>query len=415
MVEPTSTNDCQEVTERQQSDVWKEWTQVLEEYKKAQGEQAARLDTLFSLVQAVGQHNINALPSAPKPASVHRERPHSYEGASSPKKEENGIGDTGFYRYCHEDIVCGHMAGIVQFQPKIPLERLIGIERRSQLPIRDFFSVRLADIKAINPRVDFEWSYEGSSRLGSYYYTPNFIPSWELISDPENPAISYHVDDISHIQPLQYDMNAAGNRPSIGMAVPYTHVPAMIPNGIPFSKAPINWEAVRSSLGNLFSVPPDGRIPLAFNKTRLRKMKEHGVLDVYLDRSSTVKSLLRKNFVHFYVLDIDNLGGVARYSHNVRPGEASHDVELLPHAAASYSALAFEYYTLTIPPVIVPILPTKTKKRDPIYPLYPELMPRPWCRLISLLGASQLMIEESSPGDRRHTSPNSPHVGPPGD
>ena len=169
------------------------------------------------------------------------------------------------------------------------------------------------------PIYDPEPTYRGSGLDGGLQAwkagiggRPDYVPPWEIRSVEGQ---CFHIDDIKLEQPLALDEDAIG----IDAMIPYSFTPPT-PAGaggealIAATGLTVDWSYLRSCLGNLYSVPPDGRIPLAFERNELRLKCGAGGIDAYLLRVQARLQHLQRMGGSFSISDGDTLGHWTVYS-----------------------------------------------------------------------------------------------------
>ncbi|KAK5993904.1 hypothetical protein PT974_07342 [Cladobotryum mycophilum] len=184
---------------------------------------------------------------------------------------------------------------------------------------------------------DNNWSYwkavvEKDNVSHTYpRHRPDFIPPWQLAQNPQDGSF-YHWDDFdfkfSFPNPWLHHRSV---KKLVNIDAPYSLVPA----GEPGAKVPVSvprntfrtaWKMLHSNLGTLFSVPPDGRISLAFESDKLRslsldndKVNQQNVLASYLQSMSELKAKLSEGEGLFQVCDYSDFGSALK--------EVSYDFE----------------------------------------------------------------------------------------
>lgn len=162
---------------------------------------------------------------------------------------------------------------------------------------------------------------------------------------------------------------------------------------------PISWIELRPVLGDLFAVPPDGRIPLAFDRSYLRGLKQYDILDNFLTRFSAINSeLLRSQGFWFSIYDVDLWGGTAHYAPYHRHGPSGLE-DVPPYAQGALYALMAEHERLAVSPTVMDVpnagfltsgSPTQGRLR------MRDHNTQHWNRLICLTGISQLLQPQTS-------------------
>jgi hypothetical protein len=135
---------------------------------------------------------------------------------------------------------------------------------------------------------------------------PDFVPVWEL---NEVDGIWYHIDDIEH---LTAATDPPAN-PNFNPYIPYSYSPPA--EGETFSYASLigKREVIQKSLGQLYSVPPDSRVLLTFERNQLRLAQAGGNLDSYLGRVDAFSQKLYESQGSFQIVDFDDFMVSTRY------------------------------------------------------------------------------------------------------
>ncbi|KAI5459652.1 hypothetical protein BGZ63DRAFT_255901 [Mariannaea sp. PMI_226] len=181
--------------------------------------------------------------------------------------------------------------------------------------------------------------YRFSGRSG---HSPNYVAPWEL---ERTEGRWYHIDDITNESPVEFPVDfTIDELPQFGeefkyknecIEVPYaltppqafdSRNPAIFPHAI---KTPLR--ELQKALGNLFSVPPDGRLPLAFetNELRFRAGTHDEDLILYLREVYNILEKLKQKDTCFFVRDLNIMldGAYCEYSAVGEVGE----LEQTPH------------------------------------------------------------------------------------
>ncbi|OAL49337.1 hypothetical protein IQ07DRAFT_644514 [Pyrenochaeta sp. DS3sAY3a] len=179
---------------------------------------------------------------------------------------------------------------------------------------------------------------------------PNFVPGWELL--PGDDGKHYHIDDkeqrdeVLVFEPVRLTMNATA------VYIPYSFMSPRTKNG-ERSRAGLEdyWGKLESSLGNLFSVPSDGRVPLAFERDELRLRCADNEIDNYLRRTGQLLGRIEEKGGLFFVRDFDhNLTPVTYRSEN----KLNEDWHTQPSFwKAAWPSLLAEKEGFSIPPVVI--------------------------------------------------------------
>jgi hypothetical protein len=156
-----------------------------------------------------------------------------------------------------------------------------------------------------------------------------------------------------------------------------------------------------STLGNFYSAPPDGRLPLAFESNRLRQACEDGTLPEYLSKVGRLLASLHKIGGLFMVSDIDDFMGTTDYTTWVEPISS-----YVCNGFVAEHALQAEEFHVNIPPGLYHI--KRPHQLDPLSPLGPSgyatgwgvPRSREWHRVIQLQG---LAYAPFSGGDVQQT------------
>lgn len=151
-----------------------------------------------------------------------------------------------------------------------------------------------------------------TGRLYSYLTgrgRPDYIPEWEL--SQRKDGTWYHIDNPTVTIPV---IDGKMDRsPEQMLLVPYALSPPMFGEGISFASLQHTKDQIKASLGQLFAVPPDSRVPLRFEKNQLRRACEDGTLDSYLKILQEFFTRLHKGGGFFRVTDFDDFMNSAPY------------------------------------------------------------------------------------------------------
>ncbi|OJD09779.1 hypothetical protein AJ78_08931 [Emergomyces pasteurianus Ep9510] len=179
---------------------------------------------------------------------------------------------------------------------------------------------------------------------------PDYIPPWELrLHDDGN---LYHIDDstLLHPLPLPVDWESECHH------VPYAFTPpAPLSKGCEPWIAPtgitVDWDLLDRCLGSLYSVPPDGRMPLPFQRNELRLKCASGEIQPYLQKVRILLETLHDRQGKFRVMDFSNRGGSVTYCWDAEDGEKqpSTTVSLPQYWRAARHALFAEESFLATP------------------------------------------------------------------
>jgi hypothetical protein len=135
---------------------------------------------------------------------------------------------------------------------------------------------------------------------------PDYVPPWEL---RKIGSQSFHVDDIKQEQPLDFTEAAIDNYHRVPYSfAPPTRVGANVGPLIATTGITADWDYLRGCLGTLYSVPPDGRILLSFERNELRLKCAAGEIAPYLSQVKITLQELHQNRGSFYVTDLDTFG-----------------------------------------------------------------------------------------------------------
>ena len=155
----------------------------------------------------------------------------------------------------------------------------------------------------------------------------------------------FHIDDADFLRPL-----GSGDRKLYGRCglVPYS---LSAPIGT-LSLASLHGysHTITSSLGELYSVPSDSRLPLEFEKHQLRKLCDIQGIDGYLRNAKHLFSKFEHVGGTFHVIDFDDFMSHAAYSPHPGPGEADYLRQDPSIDFFSGPALRAEEFRLNIPP-----------------------------------------------------------------
>ncbi|KAH7311228.1 hypothetical protein B0I35DRAFT_61880 [Stachybotrys elegans] len=189
------------------------------------------------------------------------------------------------------------------------------------------------------------WRYWRPIRGEDFYKgrgRPDYIPEWELAPKTESGTEWYHVDDP--------DQKTLSPGPCLDrseyrvISVPYALAPPQ--SGERISKASLH--ALRcefiESLGQLYAVPPDARVPLRFEKNQLRLAKENDTLEKYLHAVKAFFEALDEAGGFFRITDFDDFMNYDTYE----PGtERQYSAD--SHGFPAGPALKAEQFYLNIP------------------------------------------------------------------
>ncbi|KAK2836977.1 hypothetical protein FQN49_006531 [Arthroderma sp. PD_2] len=231
-----------------------------------------------------------------------------------------------------------------------------------------------------------DWKYWRPAWLGQYAPgrgRPSYLPSWELVQRDEK---WYHIDDPPNAEPLLAGPPDYDKRP-------YTLVPyALSPpgKGERYSVASLRHmeEQLISSLGQLFSVPHDGRVTLRFERNRLRLACEDDQLSSYLREVRELFTALHKGRGFFRVTDFDDLMNSAAYN-------TCHQIEDVPETDWENfpvgPALAAEEFQLNVPPGL-----HYSYNGEPEAEEVAWCKGRQWHRLIHCHGLANMSLHETA-------------------
>lgn len=122
------------------------------------------------------------------------------------------------------------------------------------------------------------------------------------------------------------------------------------PNGEPLLASTginVEWDRLEESLGSLYSIPPDARLPLAFERNELRLKCASGEINQYLSTVGNVLGLLQLSGGGFAIRDFDRFKRSVTY--RKAPNEVEAPTETLPYWMAARHAL-FSDQEMTIAP-----------------------------------------------------------------
>ncbi|KAL2835987.1 hypothetical protein BJY01DRAFT_252230 [Aspergillus pseudoustus] len=197
---------------------------------------------------------------------------------------------------------------------------------------------------------------------------PNYMPEWEIwradgeVRHVDGKGLRLEAKRKSN-PPHETDDGNSESSSHIGTdsayheedrLVPYSLTPSW-PSFFNGPEAPLTGLAdqcndLEECLGSLYSVPPDWRIHLTFEKDVLRASHQSGGLKTYLSRIRALWNVLHEHG-SFQIADLDDFGKVACYEWRPAKGHESifqrQDIRLLAR-----HALEAEHSTVKIPPVI---------------------------------------------------------------
>lgn len=129
----------------------------------------------------------------------------------------------------------------------------------------------------------------------------DYIPPWEL---REHNGQLYHIDDREMSCPVPFSEALLD---SLQIQVPYAFMPPSRINFTPIASTGItvDWDLLQQCLGDLYSVPPDGRLPLSFERNELRLKCASGEIHDYLRRISAFFEDLHGKKGSLFVRDFD--------------------------------------------------------------------------------------------------------------
>ncbi|KAL1979627.1 hypothetical protein VTN96DRAFT_5430 [Rasamsonia emersonii] len=130
---------------------------------------------------------------------------------------------------------------------------------------------------------------------------PDYIPPWEL---REHNGQLYHIDDREMSCPIPFSERLIN---SSQIKVPYAFMPPsrLILTPIASTGITVNWDLLQQCLGDLYSVPPDDRLPLSFERNELRVKCASGKIYNYLRRIKAFFEELHGKNGYFFVRDFD--------------------------------------------------------------------------------------------------------------
>jgi hypothetical protein len=140
---------------------------------------------------------------------------------------------------------------------------------------------------------------------------PDYIPPWEL---RECGGKWYHIDDMDMSDPVTNLVSGKEGEDD----VPYSFMPPAqnSPTGeviMASAGLTVNVNDLHHCLGDLYSVPPDSRIPLTFERNELRLKCTAGEIQEYLQQIQTLFKELRSKKGYFLVRDFDEFMGFTTY------------------------------------------------------------------------------------------------------
>jgi hypothetical protein len=175
---------------------------------------------------------------------------------------------------------------------------------------------------------------------------PDYVAPWELRKVGNE---LFHVDDVRREEPLGFTEEAIDKRATI----PYSFMPPT-PAGrdgealIAMTGITVDWNDLHSCLGNLYSVPPDGRLALSFERNELRLMCASDDISPYLHQIQKMFRNLYREGGSFYVKDFDIFGHSATYSW--KKGKKANVRKEPTHWKAAGAALLAESSGLVVAP-----------------------------------------------------------------
>ncbi|SPJ74961.1 uncharacterized protein FTOL_04692 [Fusarium torulosum] len=237
---------------------------------------------------------------------------------------------------------------------------------------------------------------------------PGFMPWWHLVRGQDKNW--YHIDDIEYEYPIRHvDDSSTTNWECLD--IPYSHLPAIeqldnatqetsIKNMAETGLTKRQRQDIQQSLGDIFAVPQDGRLPLAFHTGELRQLNQYcSVGDdsgrMLFDYLASAHKLLNKLY-RFTIIDITAPGGSVNA---VYDGHRSFDSSQTNQPSSH----------VEIPAYWAMVHPALQRESDG-FVAYPSVVKNPtredfnhsgqWCRVIQLSGLAEIaagLAEDPSP------------------
>ncbi len=162
-----------------------------------------------------------------------------------------------------------------------------------------------------------------------------------------------------------------------------------------------DWDSLHDFLGNLYSVPPDGTIPLSFERSELRLRCASGEISAYLAQVQTLFKELSSKNGSFFVQDIDAYGHHATYSPTAKKDPRLKDIPSYWKAAGP--ALLYEKQGFQVPPFPIRCLDILALALNRLFPrlglcfLWGPSISRDWYRFVYCQGLSRVMGSPNLP------------------
>ncbi|KAK0744391.1 hypothetical protein B0T21DRAFT_407500 [Apiosordaria backusii] len=213
---------------------------------------------------------------------------------------------------------------------------------------------------------------------------PDYVPPWELVKHLDDKW--YHIDDLEHTNPVEFnELVASELSEHPAQLIPYALAPPL-PEEALFSTTGLGdkRELIMKSVGRLYAVPPDSRIPLKFEKNSLRRICHNAQFsnvsfDDELKDFNIVFDLLQTAGGEFLVHDFDDFMSMVIFDSRIESWESSDaaDKDLFGFMA-SPARQAEEI--LNIPPLAYRIGSNFIHDQD---------QAKPWHRILSFRGLAQ--------------------------
>ncbi|KAM0187709.1 hypothetical protein ACHAPI_011029 [Fusarium lateritium] len=309
-----------------------------------------------------------------------------------------------------------NLMNIIHFAPDSYKKRLqlFSIENndpriRSQSHLVQYYNVDAA----VNATASWKYWYPSDWRTkygqnNMISPVPGFILWWQLVYMQDKSW--YHVDDTEGEYPIRHAYNPATNV-SESLEIPYSYIPMMAQvdhtalgpyiydiGGRGLTKR--QRQNIQQSLGDIFAVPEDGRLPLAFHTSELRQLNQYCSASDHSSRMlhdylASANKLLDKLY-RFTIIDITAPGGSVnaiydghRSFGSSQANRPSSDVEIPAYWAMVHPALQRESDGFVAYPSV-----TKDLNNGKLYQL------GQWCRVIQLSGLAEIaagLAEDPSP------------------
>ncbi|KAI1380652.1 hypothetical protein F4677DRAFT_194033 [Hypoxylon crocopeplum] len=174
------------------------------------------------------------------------------------------------------------------------------------------------------PIFEQDTSHTSDTLLLGFHYgggRPDYVPPWELRKVGDK---LFHVDDLKNEEALPFSEDDIAKR----VMIPYSLTPPApagyrVNSGIATRGITVDWNKLYDNFGDLYSVPPDGRVPLSFERNELRlKCTPPDGIGPYLADVRDLLERLEQKEGSFFVIDFDAFNGSAAYSkRNIKPEE----------------------------------------------------------------------------------------------